>query len=57
MKPLTSFDIPEAPTEQPIAPEMGDPQWVLDTWRWLYHNFPSPGLKERVDQAKQQLGG
>jgi len=45
---------------EPAVPEMGDPQWVLDTWRKLYYNFPSSGLKQRVSEVEdwvQKRGG
>ena len=38
---------------QPAAPDMSSPQWVLDTWRKLYFNYPSPGLKKRVKETER----
>jgi hypothetical protein len=44
---------PQAQVTEPAQMEVGSPQWVVDTWRKLYFNFPSPGLKQRVAEAEQ----
>ena len=47
-KPLQVVSSPE-----PVEAEFGDPRWVLDTWRKLYYNFPSEGLKKRVEETEK----
>lgn len=51
-----NFDFsPAQQAVEPAVPEMSEKQWVVDAWRKLYYQMPSPGLKERVAQAEAWL--
>jgi len=56
--PLVQINSPQPAPPQP-EPEprsnFSDPAWQLQAWESLYYQFPSPGLKKRVEEVRQWI--